>query len=118
MIVLVVFLGWVKRFRHFDLRDDGVFVKSRRTLELGDVFFGLFQLLRGGGEDGGAVLQADVRPLTVELRRIVKLKEILQQLTVADSIGIVVDPNGFGMAGRTGADLGVGGIWDGAALIA
>jgi hypothetical protein len=56
-------------------------------------------------EDDRAVLGTDVRPLAVELGRVVVGEEHIEQLLIADLGGIVLDLNHLGVAGAAGAHL-------------
>ncbi len=75
-------------------------------------------LLRGGREDGGAVLRADVVALAVKLRRIVGGEADIQQIAVAHFFRIESDANRFCMTGCAAADLLIGRIRTRAAGIA
>ena len=71
-----------------------------------------------GGEDGGAVLGADVVALAVEGGGIVDGEEDVQQVGVGDASGVEGDADDLGMTGAPGADLVVGGVGGGATGIA
>src|SRR3546814_14751653 len=61
-------------------------------------------------EDRRTIARPAIRPLPVELRGIVRGREIdAQQRAVAHSGRIVGDPDRFGMAGLFGADIAVAG---------
>ena len=70
-----------------------------------------------GGEDGGAVLGADIVALAVEGGGIVDGEEDVQQVGVGDAGRVKGDPHNLGMTGATGADLLVAGVGGGAAGI-
>ena len=74
-------------------------------------------LLVGVGEDHRAVLVADVRPLAVELGRVVDLEVLLDQVLVAHLGGVEDDLADLDVAGGAGADLLVGGVVDVTALV-
>src|SRR5579884_1391600 len=61
-------------------------------------------------EDHAAVLRAVVRPLPVELRGIVYLEELREQLLVSNFCGIKFDVHDLGMAGAVGTHVLVGGV--------
>ena len=58
------------------------------------------RLLRGReGEDGAPVLIADVRPLLVRRRRIVRVPEDAQELRVGHLLRVEFDQDGLGVTG-------------------
>ena len=75
VVVLVVLLGLDEWGGFVDLGYDLAVLELVRALQGCDVCGGLFLLLVACGEDGRAVLSADVRALAIELGRIVKLEE-------------------------------------------
>ena len=74
-------------------------------------------LLVGVGEDHRAILIADVRPLAVELRRVVDLEVLLHQVLVVHLGGIEGDLANLDVAGGPAAHLLVGRVVDMAALV-
>ena len=106
-VLLVVVLGLVERLGRDDLgrhrlgelRLDARLGRDRRLLLLGRVEV-----------DRRAVLAADVRPLPVPLRGVVRAPEEVEQLVVGDLLGVVLDLDRLGVAGRVGADVVVGGV--------
>ncbi|VXC37777.1 hypothetical protein BURKHO8Y_210416 [Burkholderia sp. 8Y] len=116
--VLVIRLGRivvVAKRRHFghDLAAEDVF-----ALQFVDNFERDLALLVRMREHGRAILRADIVALTVELRRIVRREENLQNLAIADDIGIEHDLDDFGVPGVAVAHLLVGRIHHLAARIA
>src|SRR6185369_1993659 len=102
-VILVISLGWIEGRQRRHLRDDPARENMRR-FQLRDVALGHLFLAVVGEENGGPVLRARVRPLAIELRRIVRHREVdLQQLAVRDLLRIVSDLHRFGMAGRARA---------------
>ena len=74
-------------------------------VELGDIGLRDLLLLVVGGEDRRAVLRAAVRPLPVQLRRVVHdREEDLQDLAVADLRRVVFDLDRFRVARGAGRD--------------
>src|SRR6185437_3242268 len=61
-------------------------------------------------EDCRAVLLAEVRALTVQLRGIVVLPENIEQVFIGNSGGVVIDLDRFRMACGVGANVFVGGV--------
>ena len=90
----------------------------KRSLGALDHLPGDLGLLVGVGEDHRAVLVADVGPLAVELRGVVDLEVLRDELLVAHLRGVEGDLADLDVAGRAAADLLVGGVVDVAALIA
>ncbi|KIU01644.1 hypothetical protein QU38_00570, partial [Staphylococcus aureus] len=64
------------------------------------------------------ILGADVVALAVELGRIVRRQEDVEDLAIADLVGIEAHPDRLGMAGRAGADFLVGRVFLGPSDIA
>ena len=75
VVVLVVLLGFDERAGFVDLRNDLAVLEFVQFLQCRDECLGFGLLLIVCGEDGGAVLRADVRALAIELGRVVKLEE-------------------------------------------
>ena len=63
-------------------------------------------------------MRADIVALAVELSRIVRREEDVEQVVIADDIGFEGHANGFRMAGVPSADLLISGIGDVAARVA
>src|SRR5439155_11706513 len=63
------------------------------------------RLLRRVREDRRAVLVADVRPLPVQLGRVVEVPEELEQITVGDLLVVEDDLDGLGVTRRVTAHL-------------
>src|SRR6266511_1124050 len=76
------------------------------------------RLLVRVGEDHRAVLGAYVGALAVHLRGVVRLPELLEQLVIGDPVGVELHLADLCVPGRVAADLLIGGIVDGAALVA
>ena len=72
--------------------------------------FGLCALLVIQGKDGAAVLGSDVAALAVELGRVVRAEEDVVEIAQRKLFVVEGDAHAFGMAGRAGADLLVGGV--------
>ena len=68
-VVLVVVLSFIKAFEGSQLGGNFA-VKSVCSVELVDVRLGDLALLIRGIEDSRAIAGADVRPLTIQLRRV------------------------------------------------
>ncbi|KAG0936197.1 hypothetical protein G6F31_015784 [Rhizopus arrhizus] len=103
-VVLVIALGRVEALAAAQLGDDRCAVAAGLA-ELGDVGAAGGVLARVGAEDRRPVLAAVVRPLAVELGRVVHHREEhLHQLPVADLARIVVDLHRFGVTGLAAAD--------------
>lgn len=116
-VVLVVVFGFVKGACFFELGDDGV----AENVVLGELvhegpggLFFFFVVV----EDDGAVLGAHVRALSVEGGGVVDGEKDLQEILVADEVGIVGDLNDFGVAGTSAGHFAVGGVGGVAALVA
>src|SRR5580700_10630285 len=69
-------------------------------------------------KDRGAILLAVIGTLAVHLRRVVDGPENIEQLIVAELLGIKRDLDDFGMAGRIGADVLVAGVFRASAAVA
>ena len=95
--VLMFGLGLVESLQRFHLGDDLVVVDAL-GLQFLDERFGLLLLGVIVREDGRPVLGADIRPLTVELGRIVNRKQDFQQVDVLDDALIVLDLDDLGVA--------------------
>ena len=129
--VLVVIFGRVEFLQRGDLGGDGVFPLLLH-FDLGG--FGDLVLLLGGVVDGGAVLAAVVVALVggafgqefavmhaVFLGHaggVMRVPEEVDDFLVADDGGIELDLDDFGMAGVSGADVFIGGIFGFAAGVA
>ena len=116
-ILLVIFLGAVKRPGGFQFGDDGA-IENAGFFERGDgcARFGfLFGIVI---KNCGAVLRADVRSLTIERGGIVILKKCGDEFAIGNLRGIEFDFDGFGVAGRAGADVFISGIFFCAAGVA
>src|SRR6185312_14420929 len=96
-IPLVVFLGFVKGACRLDGRDDGSPVATA-GIASGARGSGRRLLGRGGVEDDRAILGADVRPLTVQGRRIVVVPEDLQELIVGNARWVERDLDNLGVS--------------------
>ena len=101
-ILLVIILGRPP----FALRLDGGHHASV-MIDIGalDRLAGSALLLLILREDRGTVLRADIIALAIELCRVVRREEDVEQLVVADLIGIEGDADGFRMPGVAAADL-------------
>ncbi len=75
VVVLVILLRLYKRPGLVDLCHDLAVLVLVRALQCCDVCLGLVLLLIACGKDGGAVLRAAVRALSIELSGVVKLEE-------------------------------------------
>src|SRR3546814_5052072 len=64
-----------------------------------------------------AVLRAHVIALPVQLRGIVDVQENIQNIVIADDVGVKLHPDRLGMAGIAVADLTIGRVCDPAAGI-
>jgi hypothetical protein len=113
-VFLVVVLGFPEGLGGHDLGDNGS-AEGLSGRQLGDDFFGDDGLSVGMGKDGGAVLCADVRPLSIWSRGVVNLEEILPQLAVGDDAGVEFQMHDLGMIGVAEADAFIGGVVDPAA---
>src|SRR5262250_1277416 len=103
-IVLMVSLSSIERLQRGDLGDDGS-RKDLRLLQLRNVRLGNPLLLIVSIENDGSVLSAFIRPLTIQLCRIMGHgEEDLQQLSVGDSRRIVLKLYRFRVPGFSSAD--------------
>ena len=104
-VVLMVALGGEELVELSHFRHD----RTREILCLGQLIDvrGRFLFLSVVAiEDRRAILRADVRPLAIELRRIVRDgEEHLEQFAVRHDRRIVHDANRLGVAGLAGADV-------------
>jgi hypothetical protein len=94
-------LGLVKSIEPTDLRDDRRGVLRTQSLDVGPHSV---EHAIGLGEYYRAVLGPHVSSLAIGRGRIVRPEKYREQIFELDSIGIVVYPHDFGMAGATGAD--------------
>jgi hypothetical protein len=102
--VLVVGLGREEGLVHLDFGDDGG-VKDAGLVELADIGLGGIGLCGAGREDRRPVLRADIRPLAVQLGRVVRdREEDLQQLPIADLLWVEGHLDGLGVPGVAVAD--------------
>lgn len=62
-------------------------------------------------EDSRTVLSSGVRALTIQGCRVMYLPKYIEQLLVGDLFGVILDENGFCVAGSVSADLLVGGFF-------
>src|SRR5579863_7387826 len=115
-ILLVVFLGAPKGRSSDDLRRDR-FREPFLSSEALDRGFCSGFLFRRVIENDAPILCAPVRTLAVQLRWVVEREKGIEKLFVGDPGGIVVDLDGFGMAGAVGADVLVGRVGHCAALV-
>ena len=89
----MIILGRIEFPAGLDLGNDRS-IKHVRLVELGDIGLGNAHLLGIRWEDRRAVLCPDIRPLAVELGRIMGNRKIdLQDAAVADAAGIEGDPD-------------------------
>ena len=108
-IVLVIILGTPPLAHPLDRRHHAGMVGHISALDRGLSLALLLLVLR---KDRRAILSPDVVALPVELGRVVNRKEDVEQIVIADLIGVERDPDGFGMASVTAADLLVSRILD------
>ncbi len=102
--ILMVALRRIEGPVRLDGGDDGGVVEAG-LVQLVDIGFGHARVLGAGGKDRRAVLRAGIRSLTVQFGRIVGDREInLQQLAIADFLGIEGDADRLGMADVAIAD--------------
>src|SRR5262249_19873897 len=110
-ILLVIILGVVERAGRQDLRRDAAVSGFGEPLLLH-----IARSLRRAAlivvieVDAGAILCADVVPLTHPLRGIVILPEHLQQILVSNHSRIEDDEDDLGMAGHSRAHLAIRGV--------
>src|SRR5207245_4975266 len=98
-IILMIVLGRPELGRRDDLRHDR-FLPLRLPLRFGAL--GGLPLLLIVVEDRRTVLRSAVVSLLIQRRRIVKPKEVIEDLIVADLRRIEFDLQRFGMAGASG----------------
>ena len=114
----MIALGIVEGLEGHDLGHDRLAVRLVLG-QLGHVRVGCRLLLGGAEEDRRAVLGAVVRPLPIQLGRIVgHLEEHLEQFPVRHHAGIVDHLHRLGVPGLTGAHLFIGRLHRGATGIA
>jgi hypothetical protein len=106
VVILVALLGAIEGIERFDLGHD-IVVVGVAGIEFGDERLGLFLLVVAVREDRRAVLRAHIRSLPVELGRVVNGEKHLEQVAVADLVGVVLDLDDLGMACVAGTDLSV-----------
>ena len=111
-VILVIGLGREERRLHRAGLGDDRLLEHVGGVELRDVVLRGLRLRFGLRENLRAILRAAVRPLAVELRRVVRHREIdLQELAVGNFLGVEGHLDAFGMAGAAAADgLVVGGL--------
>gem|GEM_PF-5534685 len=79
-IIFVIFLCTVKGRERFDIgRDGGTFLA--RGIEFCDECFNFLLLFVGRVKDDGAVLSADVIPLPIDLRRVVRPEKTVRSVS-------------------------------------
>src|SRR5579872_2900234 len=116
--ILVIVFAPVESLQRRNLRNDAIREDLGRV-ELRDVCRGDALLFLIDIKDSGTVRRADVRPLAIQLRRIVSHgKKDAKQLAIRDFGGIVDHFDGFRVAGSLGDHLPVSGGLGGAASIA
>ncbi len=82
--------------------------KSVRLVQLRDIGFGDFLLLRRIVKNRRAVLRTAIGTLAIQLRRVMRHREkYLQQFAIADLRRVITDLHRFGMAGIAAAHLRV-----------
>jgi hypothetical protein len=97
-VVLVLWFG----FPEFACRHDFGHDLARPQpgcVDVGDRVVGNATLLVRRVEDRGSIARPDVVPLPIARRRIVNLEEELEDLPIADPVGIEDDLDGFRMPG-------------------
>ena len=103
-VILVISLGGIERREGTDLGDDRVRINLGLT-ELLDVRLRHALLVVVGEKDRRAILRAVIRPLAVQLRRVMRdRKEDPQQLAIGDLRRIVGHLDRFRVPGHAGAD--------------
>ncbi len=96
-VILMVSLGFIKRFQGYDFSDDGPREKLG-AVELRYVRLRHLFLLFVAIENRGSVLRSHIWALAVELSGIMgDRKKHFEQLALRDSGRVVRDPNGFSM---------------------
>lgn len=105
--MLVIFLGGVENVEGKQLGDDGT-GPEMRLAHFAEDSFGLGLLGSVGVKNGGTVLTADIRALTVEGGGVVYGEKDVQQVRVGDHSRVEGDADALGMAGQAGADLLIG----------
>lgn len=115
-VLLVVILGGVEGLEREDLRHHRV-RPELLGFELTDDFQRCRLLFGQGGEDGGAVLRADIIALAVEGGGVVNGEEDVQKVGVRDLGGVEGDAHHLSVTGMPGTHLLVSGIDVGAAGI-
>src|SRR5439155_3036851 len=113
-IILVIGFGWPPVAHRFDRGDDPA---SLLLIGPGNRFARLAVLLVALREDRRAVLSANVVALTIELRRVVRGEEDVEQVVVTQLLRVEGDADRLGMVGVAAADLLVGRTGDVAARI-
>jgi len=113
-VFLVVVFGFPEGLGGYDLGDDGS-AEGLACRQLGDDFSGDGGLGVGVGEDGGAVLGADVGSLAVGRGGVVNLEKVLGQPAVGNPVGVEFQMNDLGMVGVAETDALIGGVVDPAA---
>lgn len=104
----MVVLGAIEALERRDLSDDRT-GEDVRGIELRNIRVGDALLVVVDKKDGGAIRGSNVRPLAVELRRIMRHREEdAEKLSVGDVRRIVGNFDGFGVARGLGRDLIVG----------
>ena len=104
-IVLMIVFGAIECLQRFHLGHDRA-GEGMRLAEFRDIGLGGPLLDIAGGENLGAVLRALVRPLPVQLCRVMRHREIdLQQAAVGDLLWIEGDFDRFRVPRAAGADL-------------
>jgi hypothetical protein len=99
----VIVLGRIEIPAWLDFSDDRA-IEHMRLVELDDLRRGDAHLLRICRENCRAILGPDIRPLAVELCRIMGDREIdLQHLAIADAARIKGNPDRLRLSGRVGS---------------
>ena len=115
----MIVLGEEELGRRQDLRRDLAVPRRCKPLLIGSLRrLGRLLLSIGERVDAGAVLRADIVPLTHALSRIVVLPEGLEERVVRDHLRIEHDEHNLVVSGLSGANLFVGRIGREAAGIA
>src|SRR3979490_823954 len=100
----MILLAYVERAGRGYLRGDRL-AEFAASLQRGFRLFCGRLLLRRMKEDRGAVLRAEVKALSVHLRRVMHLPESVKQLLIGQRRWIESDLHYFGMPGFIGADV-------------